>query len=92
MTIKISFPQRQLLDKLIAAGKKGLIVNLNSPTAVALVRGGYAEWQELSGIRHLLVTTSGLRFYQRSPDRSPTSKSTESAAMSPGASSTIKET
>jgi hypothetical protein len=88
MTIKITFAQRQLLDKLIAAGKKGVPVNGSSPTALSLVRGGYAKWSD-QATSILEVTNSGMRFYMKSPERAPTSSDTESAATSPGASSTI---
>lgn len=90
MTIKITFAQRQMLDKLIAAPKYGVIVNMNSATALSLVRGGYAEWDQdqATPVPMLKVTAKGLRFYMKSPERAPTSNAIESAEKSPGVSST----
>lgn len=66
MTIRVSYQQRRLIDRLIKAGETGVQIVTNHSTADALVKNGYAEWEknQANASPRLMITGKGLRFYR----------------------------
>lgn len=67
MTVKMTFVQRNMLDRVIAAGEDGHPTNFNSATANALIKSGYVEWKRMNDnapVSRLIATQKGMNFYR----------------------------
>lgn len=67
MTVQMTFAQRNMLDRVIAAGEAGHPTNFSSATAHALVTKGYVEWKKMSDhapVSRLIATPKGTSFYR----------------------------